>query len=151
MRTVALIALLALILTGCAGPITNSPVPKLSRLGQAVDFDQGLREARYNLEEATKIGVLPADDPALPCVVGVMKDLGIDQPEGTVKSFDPKVDEILGKATVLYIRARQAQSLAGQGVNVPAGCEQLIGRILIDAGRGGLRTAPGGGLLPALR
>lgn len=146
----AIVVAMALLVTGCAGPITSGG-PKLSGFGQAVNFDEGLREAKFNLENGVAIGVLPADDPALPCITGVMKTLGIDQPEGTVKSFDPKTDELLGKATVLYIRARQAQSLAGQGINVSPGCEQLIGKILIDAGRGGLRAQPGGGLLPALR
>lgn len=151
MKRLALLSVAAVLMVGCAGPITNSPLPKLSRAGGALDIDEGFREAKFNLEEAVKIEVLAPDDPALACVTGVMKGLGIDQPEGTVKSFDPKTDKLLGKASVLYINVQQAQKLAGSGVRVPTGCEALIGKMLLDFARAGVKSQPGGGLLPALR
>jgi hypothetical protein len=156
-RGLALVA--ALLLAGCArsAPISANPVQTLSAPvamqlpGMSQRIEEGLIEAAFNLDNAVKVGALDQNDPAPGCVHAVMKDLGLEPGTPPAESFAPKTDTLLGRGSVRYIELRQAQKLAGAGVTVDASCKALIGQIVIDVGRGGFKSQPGGGLLPSLR
>src|SRR5271170_174937 len=145
-----------LAIAACATPPPISANPAQSTTNviaqvapQAVaTVQQGLTDAQWNLQQAVTIGVLPASDPALACVNGVVTQLGVGS---TAASFTPRETDLISTGAVLYIQIQQAKQLAGgQALLVPAGCQQLIGMFVIDASSLGLKGLPGGGLLPTL-
>lgn len=114
---------------------------------------QGLLDATYNLDNAVTVGALDATDPAPKCFHGILGQLGIDPavPTTPAPSFTPRRSDLISEGSILYIRARQAQKLAGQGVTVPSGCKELVAQFMLDAAAAGIKAQPGGGLLPLLR
>lgn len=146
----------ALALAACSNPAPISSNPAQSQTNliaqvapQAVaTVQQGLTDAQWNLQQAVSIGVLPASDPALACVNGVVTQLGVGSPAA---SFTPKESDLISTGSVVYIQIQQAKQLAGgKALAVPAGCQQLIGMFVIDASSLGVKGLSGGGLLPTL-
>ena len=133
-----LIAILAVILAGCAttisgpGSATGVPISASSVLGK------DLIAAAYNLDNAVLVGALSDKDPAPACIHGVLQQAGIEVPPGSTPpgSFEPKNDGLVSLGSIAYIKAQQLKGL--KGVTVPVDCKALIGTFVID----GL-TAPG--------
>jgi hypothetical protein len=158
MKSLSVFALIAIVLTGCAtgAPISGNPAQdafanRPVKLSGALSIEDGLKEMAFNLDSAITVQAIPADDPLSACVKGIMKDLGIGDVKDVAPSFVPKEDTLLGRGSVLYIRAQQAQRMAGAGTKLPISCEASIGKIVIDVARANAKSMPGGGLLPALR
>lgn len=167
MRTLALLACIGLCIfaTGCAtsAPISANPVQDIQTPLQQVktdlglkpghfDIATGLQEAAYNFDGAIKVGIVDQRIVAASaCVHGVMKQLGLEEGQQPAPSFTPKTDTVLGVGSVLFIRAVQAGGATGQGIQVPPGCQQQLGQILLDVAAQGKNALPGGGLLPPLR
>lgn len=128
----------ALLASGCSSPqvISNNPLGQLPGAGTV---QTGLVNAAFNLNSAIKIGVLPATDPAAACINQTLTLLGIDpttgQPVAGASTFTPKVTDLISLGSVAYILAQQALPLANGGLQVPAQCEALIGKLVVDAAR----------------
>jgi hypothetical protein len=129
--------ILAIALSGCATTITNAPVD-IKPDGIVAN---GLRDANFNLQSAIQIGVLPENDPAASCVQGILRDAGLEEGAPAVKSFDPRVSDLISAASVAYIEAQRLKTLRNEA-HVPMGCEALLGRIVIDAAKRGARLSP---------
>lgn len=143
MKRIALLLLAAVALSGCAlmpETITASPAGGISITNQTVVTD--LKSASFNLDQAVAIGVLDANDPAPYCLHDVLKRAGIELAPGVQppKSFTPKYDGIASAGAVAYIEAQKLKRLAGQGVQVDASCEALVGRIVIDGMKAARKT-----------
>ena len=124
---VVLGVVLALMLAGCATPISGNIVRDVSAVAILPIVAEGLKEAAANFDGAVAVGALPADDPAPGCVHGILADLGLEGP--VAPFFTPHVTTPLGAASVLYIRAHQMQS---GPPSVPASCKELIGGLMND-------------------
>ena len=136
-----LAGLAGLFLSACSGPITNVPVA----VDPASVVGKDLVAAKSNLQKAVEIGVLKPGDAALSCLSGVVHDLGLDG-ETVVLSFDPENAGLVSAGSILYIRAQQLKD-AAQSFQLPAECEAVVGKFVIDAARVGRKTLPLGGLL----
>lgn len=147
----------ATLLVGCATPISKSLTTDIAATVPndrgASAIIQGLQDSAFNFDEAVRVGALDATDPAPGCVHGVLKDLGVEASAGTAPPavFTPRVSDLLSAGSVLYIRVKQAERLAGTSVVVPTDCKALVGQLIIDVARQGLSVLPGAGLLPKLR
>jgi hypothetical protein len=131
--TKLLTVLLALIaLSGCASTISNSTTT-LEPDGIVI---RDLRAAAFNFSEAQRIGLLPDDDPGATCVKSVLAR--VDLPS---ESFTPQREGLISGASVAYIRAQQAKAMAA-AARIGPDCEAVIGRIIIDAARVGIRLSP---------
>lgn len=144
------------LLAGCstisANPVQDVVTPaKGNPLGKVIV--QGLQDASFNLDSAVTVGALDAADPAPACFHSILKQLGIDNasPSTPAASFTPRRSDLISEGSVLYIRARQAQRFAGQGVSLPNDCKALVAQFMLDAAATAVRTQPGGGLLPVIR
>lgn len=180
MRILILVPTLAL-LGACASqpaPISTDPVADVtakveSQLtpvqigGQTADPVKGLQDAAWNLDQAQSLGILDKNDAAPGCLHSVLNDLGIPAlgPDGNpvpistpaAAQFQPKRDDVLfSPASILYIRAKQAQKLAGTniGAQISIACKAEMGQLQIDLVRAGIKggagfaaTLGGGGLL----
>ena len=174
------IALAGCLLAGCAHPVPigNTPQQTILNTGAAVGGSTatginsqvitGLQDSAYNFDNAMAIGALPANDPASNCVHGVLKQLGADVvvtpagytpvvlPNGQpATSFTPRVSDLISSGSVVYILAQQAKQLqaGGLGASVPMGCTALVGQIVIDAAKAGIKVGAGvftGGLTSAI-
>lgn len=151
MKRFATILFAALLLGACA--ITNAP----GGVKQGGFVAKDLLAAKYNLDQAIAIGVLPEDDPAASCIDDVLVDLGLDanaSPDA-VQSFDPKRDGLISEGAVIYIRAQQLKKIKEGRIVLPQACKAVIGQIVIDAARvahKGLRSLiPGSGLISIIR
>ena len=111
---------------------------------------QGLIDASWNLDQAVIVGALDAKDPAPLCFRSILGQLGIDpnKPPTPGESFSPRVSDGISAGSVLYIRVQQAKRLQGGGVQAPSDCTALVGMFFMDAARAGIKSQPGGGLLP---
>ena len=147
----------ALAACGNPAPISQNPVQSAANAitvalpGTATTqatVTQGLTDAKWNLDQAIAIGVLPASDPADACLGGVLTQLGVGG--ATPKSFTPRESDLISTGSVLYIQIQQAKQLRAGGLAVPPGCQGLIGMFVIDAASVGIKGLPGGGLLPTL-
>lgn len=136
---VALVPLLG----GCTSQIGANPLS--GALG--AQFTTDLVSASYNLDQAVSVGALEVNDPAPPCLHAALIDLGVGV---TTPSFTPKNDGLVSAGAILYIRARQAEKLAG-GVTLPKDCKAIIGQVVLDAAGATKNLMPGGGLLPTIR
>jgi hypothetical protein len=157
-RTAGLAAI-ALAIAGCTNPAPISTNPVQSAANDVTTLlpgtkttqatvTQGLTDAQWNLQQAQAIGVLAATDPALPCLNGVLAQLGVG---GTPPaSFTPRESDLISTGSVLYIQIQQAKQLRAGGLAVPAACQALIGMFVIDASSVGIKGLPGGGILPTL-
>jgi hypothetical protein len=140
-RIVYLICLmLVCALSACTAPITKGGT------GIAVPHTiaKDIQAAAENLDNAIKIGVLPAGDPADLCVHSALQLAGLDTPAcvpadppatGTVcppapASFTPLNDGIVSGGSILYIQAYQLKQY--QGMTVPASCKEILGQFVID-------------------
>jgi hypothetical protein len=126
----------AFLLPGCAlmpETITASPTGGGFSITNDVVVND-LKSATYNLDQAVAIGVLDLNDPAPYCLHDVLKRAGIELAPGTMppKTFQPKYDGLASAGAVAYIEAQKLKKLAGQGIQVDASCEALVGRIVID-------------------
>lgn len=148
-----LVLLAALSLTACAtsAPISANPVQDvvsvLPPLAGPLDIGDGLKEAKFNFDAATKIGIdMTAESQ---CVDAVMNVMGL----GTTPapSFVPETKTLIGVGSAGLIRLKQAQSASGSGLTIAPACKQKIADIVIDGGRAGVKALPFGGLLPGLR
>lgn len=134
-------------LIGCANPpqITKSPVTEiasvLSPSGGTDMISQGILNAQYNFNQAVQLGILSATDPAPGCLnsVATMLGLGASAPPG----FTPRVTDLISAGSVGYIYIQQLKTLTGSSLQVSPACMQLIGQIVIDANRAGLRLGAG--------
>lgn len=147
-RGFAILAL-ALLCAACASPppISSNPLqdiraaaaPLAPSSGPSLTgtITQGLQDASFNLDNAVTVGALDAQDAAPACLHSALKQLGIDptSPTPDAASFTPKVSDLISAASVAYIRARQAEKLAGTGVTVDVSCKALIGQIVLDGGK----------------
>jgi hypothetical protein len=129
-------AMMAVLLAGCATEISGSASP-ISSTGLIA---RDLQAAAFNLTEAQRVGALPADDPAGKCLTGVLADLGLDGSAET-ESFTPKRDGIVSEGAVIYIRAMQVKAM--RGYQLPAECDAVVGRFVIDAAKLGIKGLPG--------
>lgn len=140
-------------LAACATPppISSNPVQTAANAIGALPIGgpiggntvvTGLQNAAFNLDSAIQIGILPATDAADGCVHGALQTLGADvtlangmenpvMGAPVAKQFTPKVSDLLSGGSVAYILAVQAKALAGGGITVPAGCEQLVGHFVL--------------------
>ena len=117
-----------------------------------LDIGTGLQEAAFNLDGAVAVGITDARIVAAQgCVHGVLGQLGLETGQAPAPSFVPKTSTVLGRGAVLFIRAVQAAGIQGQGVQVPQGCQAIIGQFVLDAAAQGKNSFPGGSLVPALR
>lgn len=125
-------------------PISTNPVQSAVNLvapGGADVVTQGITNAQYNFNEAVKLGILPATDPAPQCLNSVAALMGIG---GTAPpSFTPKVTDLISAGSVGYIYIQQLKTATGGTLTVSPGCEQLIGQIILDATRAGLKAGAG--------
>lgn len=138
---VACVALLALVLAGCAtgsaATISANPQQTLTNaiLPPGGVIVVGLQNAAYNLDQAVAIKVLAANDPADLCVHQFLQGIGQDVGQAPVPpapSFTPKVSDLISGGSVAYILAQQAKALAANGgIVVPPSCEQLIGHMVL--------------------
>lgn len=122
---VFLAILIALTLAGCA---TLGPSPLLS--DPVVKTD--IASAAYNLDQAVKLGMLPADDPAVVCLHVVAAKAAADV------SFEPKYDGLVSAGSVAYIAAQ----IAKKGVAIDPQCEALVGRVVIDGAKAARKAVP---------
>lgn len=90
-------------------------------------------------EGAVKLGVLPADDPAVGCLTGVLADLGLDG--DAAEMFTARREGLFSEAAIIYIRARQAAELSRY--RLPPECDAVVGRIVIDGVKFGIKGLPG--------
>ncbi len=141
--------LLALLLSGCSAVNGSFTQPLLPVVKATVE--QGLINASWNLDQAIIVGALGPHDPAATCLHDILGYLGLEPGSTLLPSFTPRVSDLISEGSVLYIRAKQSQRLAGVGVAVPEGCKALLGQFVIDAGQAGKNLLPGGGLLPVVR
>ena len=139
-------------LAACANPApisTNPAADVISTLksigGPSTGVDpvtQGLIDAAFNLDSAQKIGILDANDAMPPCVHSVLTDLGIN-PDGTVtpntNQFTPRISDLIGAGSVLYIRTKQAQKLQASGLQTSIACDALLGQIVRAAAKAGIK------------
>jgi hypothetical protein len=138
MKTLLCLALAVLTSSCAAAEISTAPLAVRSDV-----IANGLRDAAFNLRSAAELGILKPDDAALACVNDVVKDAGL---EGEApKSFSPHVSDLISAASVAYIEAKRIQAL--RGTTLPQGCEAVIGRLVIDGAKAGVKLAPGTGLL----
>lgn len=137
MKATLLSIALAATLCACATPITNNKGAGGLPISPDSGVGKDLLAAAFNLDNAIAIGVLPADDPAASCIHGVLKQAGIETPPGApaVASFIPEDKGAVSVGSIAYIRAQQLQGL--KGLQVPLGCEAVIGKFVVD----GLATA----------
>lgn len=135
MKAYAFIAALAL--AGCAGD-TVSPLP----IDPSGVVARDLKAAADNLQRAVDAGILKADDPAPQCLASVVADLQLD---GSAEGFTPQRAGLISVGSILYIRHQQARELAK--FQLPAACDAIVGRLVIDSAKAGARAVPGAGLL----
>lgn len=153
----------ALALAGCSSPppiSAGSPTPisvVTSLPGVGGTIKQGILDAQYNLDSAVTIGVLPATDPGKACLDSVAGQLNAPG----AASFTPRVSDLVSAGSVGYIYLQQLKALTSGDplTNLPPGCVQLVGQIVIDGvtqlnkvGLGPLVGAGGvsAGILPVL-
>jgi hypothetical protein len=108
---------------------------------------QDAKDAESNLTQAMTVGALPANDPALGCVQQANALLGVDNP---APSFTPAISGLESFASAAYIRAQQVKSISGS-LQLPPGCEAIIGRMNLDAIAQALKGLPDGSLIPTVR
>lgn len=149
---IAVLAMLAL-LAGCAtNEISNSTLGV--KLAPESQIATGLKDAAFNLDSAIAIGVLKSDDRAAACVHGVMLDAGLEGDASTAQSFAPRVSDLISASSVAYIEAQRLKALQGMNLQMPQGCEAVIGRIVIDGAKASAKLAPslmpGGSVLQLL-
>lgn len=132
-RSMMIMVLTALaMMVGCATPITNNNRSAGIAISPTSTVGTDLLSAAYNLDNAIKIGVLPANDPAAGCVHDVLKKAGIetDPNEAPPASFMPKSDGVASVGAIAYIRAQQLRDL--KGIDVSIECKALIGTFVVD-------------------
>lgn len=158
MKTSAL--LLVLLLAACQTPISKSSSGIAVASSSAVGKD--LVATGHDLDNAVLVGALPANDPAVGCVHGVLKLAGLDTPPCTPPvapattpacpaappSYVPENAGAISAGAILYIHAQQ---LKGTGsIVVPSDCKALIGGLVIDglavANKAAFPLLPGIGL-----
>lgn len=158
------------VLTGCASTpdrivgapeaVVVQPTPDSPKItlpaGTAPAFTPGpilardLVSAAYNLDEAVRVGAIPANDPAVACVHDALQHSGLDG-GGAVQrqSFEPKKDGVVSMGAILYIMVEQArtQAAAAKAFELSPACLQIIGRLQVDAlkatAKAGLAVLPG--------
>lgn len=131
---------LAVLIAGCANPTQAKAADQLGSLFGGIQDRIETRlslifaEASKDLHLAIDAGELPPDDPATPCVDGILADLGIKPGSGPAYT----TDTIGGRAAVDYIKFQKIQKSKAPVQNA---CEQIIGKFVIDAAK----NAPIGG------
>lgn len=122
-------ALFAAVLAGLAlsGCGTFGPSPLLA--DPFVKND--IASAAYNLNEAVKAGMLPANDPAVGCLAAVAA-------KADAPTFEPKYDGLVSAGSVAYIAAQVAK----KGIQIAPECEALVGRVTIDGVKAARRAVP---------
>lgn len=113
---VFLTAIIVVCLSGCAGTPQSDFV------------NADLRAADFNLQTAIQKGRIPADDPAAGCVHALVGD--------PVTAFDPQVTGLISGASAAYIEIQAIRSPA------PVSCDAVLGRLVKDAARVGIRVSP---------
>lgn len=121
----ALVVLPAVLLSACA---TLGGDPLLQN--QVVKTD--LADATANLNNAVKLGLLPATDPAVTCLNAISAQAAAQV------SFTPQVNGLISAGSVAYIAAQ----LAKQGVQIDPACEALVGRVVLDGASAGAKALP---------
>lgn len=118
-------AALVMLAAGCTtlggNPLLADPVVK-----------NDLASATSNVNNAVKLGLLPADDPAVTCLNAVAAKAAADV------SFTPEVNGLISAGSVAYIAAQ----LAKKGVNIDPACEALVGRVVIDGTKAAAKALP---------
>jgi hypothetical protein len=119
----------AFLLSSCALPetISASAAGGIDITNPTVVND--LIDAKFNVDEAARIGILDANDPAPYCLADVLKRAGIGGPE--LESFKPKYGGVASAGAVLYIEKRKLEKLRG-GVKIDPSCLALVGQIVFD-------------------
>ncbi len=156
-RTLALVllTLTATLVAGCAtasAPISANPIQDVHaalpiKLTGPLDIGAGLKEAQFNFDAATKIGIDMSVESQ--CVTDAMNVMGLGATPAP--SFVPETSTFIGLGSAGLIRLKQAQGASGSGLTISPACKQKMADILLDAGRAGVKALPGGGALPMLR
>ena len=128
----------ALLLGGCGTMISNSTGPSVSPTSV---LGTDLVAAASNLDQAIKIGVLPANDPADLCVHNALQQVGLEVVPGTPTpaSFEAQNKGFVSGGSIVYIRVQMLKNLKVVGISDQ--CYALIGRLHVE----GLKAA----VLPA--
>lgn len=155
MKLAVFLLLPLILLAGCATPISQNVVKDaadalLTKVPGPLNIETGFQEMAYNFDQATQLQVADMS-PESGCLHDVLKKLGLEPGQPAAPSFQPKTSTLLGKASVLIIRARQAQSLSGGGITVAPSCDAVVGRALIMVADTNKKLLPGGGILPSLK
>lgn len=131
------LALLLVLLAGCATPISKSSAIPLPA-GVAKD----LVAAGWNLDQAVLVGALDATDPAVGCIHGVLAEAGLDTPAcvppvapatapvcpPAPASFIPENSGAVSAGSIAYIHAQQLKNLVG--LAVPVECDAMVGQFV---------------------
>jgi len=157
MINVILSFLVALSLAGCASvpeKISTTPTGATAPIqitNPTIITD--LQSATENLDDAVRIGALPADDPAPKCLHDLLQRAGIEARPGAapIQSFEPKNDGIASLGSIVYIQVQQAKAIAGQITPPSRDCTSLIGTFVIDGATALSKTLPARGLIRLLR
>jgi len=131
---VPVLAMLGLLLGGCT--ISANPIADVRALfsgtGTGGIVARDMEAAKFNFDQAIKVGALAPDDPGAGCLAAVLQDLGMNAP-----SYTPQRAGVLSEGAILYIRAQQLKRLqGGLGGELPVACKALIGQFAIDGARG---------------
>ncbi len=137
-----LIALLyALVFSGCTA-ISGGAAPVGSHSSDGADISmfsdavtKGMARVQSNLHLAVENGDLKADDPAIPCVDGI-----VGTPNPNKKEYDN--NGVLAQGSILYIEVSGVQ---GKQKQIGTSCQAIIGQFVIQ----GMRHAPIGGAILA--
>jgi hypothetical protein len=112
------------------------------------NFDTQLVNAGWDLDQATSLGIMPANDPADGCVNSAIQQLGLASAApgaapAPPASFVPRTTGALDTAVTFYIAAQQLQSLGTPGtLNFSVPCRAVIGDIMLELMQAGLALPP---------